>query len=892
MNQIDKCMLRIKLIPVLFLCTISIFQFGLFAGNDDTNSVTGALSGTLEPVTSFWGVGEHNERVGYYVSGAGDVNGDGFDDFMAANYHHDTYGWNCGGVYLFLGAQDKTWGREEPMSVCDALFKGSREDEMVGYNVDGKGDFNGDGYDDLLIGAPGTWETEEPNFGLTYIVLGKANPDWGKDFLLATQTDISYIGEAYLDQLGYAVSYIGDINNDGCDDILTSAAFKTLSKNEWAGKVYLIMGKKEGFARDIPVMNEAVASFIFPEYKGTLGFAVEGVGDVNNDGLLDFAMSAQGIGKTFIMFGRPEQDWGHDFNLENADVTITPERDRAGAGWQIKEVGDVNDDGINDFSITGVECHYNFGKVYLLFGREEWPKEISLFDADASWIGENKRADGGMSINTVEDFDGDGIDDFIFGSRYFSDHWPHAGKVYLVKGCRTGWERDLSMGVIPDYYTPDDSIKCAGWGCAGIGDYNGDGCPDFITSAPFSSNHDLEWNGEIHLFYGHYDLNSLSGKITYPNSDETVPRVRLTLSGDQEKQNLSDEAGNYEFKIRPKANVRVTPTKDAGEDVTDGCISAYDAALVARHFLDIESLTNSAQMAADVDQDQKITLFDAALIARESVGLPLIEGSHAANWIFSPASKEYSDFDKDQSSQNFEAMVIGDVDLDWEQEVLSKSTKELANLPELINIDENNLFLPIQISNENKVLSLDAQISYNPAFFEFVEIEKQADWNEMVNDQSGQLNIALYRAQITDKPSEVINIKFRAINQNITSSEIELNRLRLNNYQAMSTNIPIQGSVNKALPEQFKINQNFPNPFQNRTSIQFELPHEEFVTVRVYNLLGQEIIRLADQKLNSGTHNVHWDGKDFLGQNMPAGIYYYELVAGTFRQVKKLVLLP
>lgn len=854
----------------------------------------------LEPYTSFWGESDYSERVGYYIAGAGDVNADSYGDFMVAAYHHSSHGWNCGGVYFFLGGKHKTWGAEEPMSRADALLKGSREYEMVGYNIDGKGDFNGDGFDDLLIGAPGTWDTNSPNKGLTYIVLGKANPDWGDDFLLATQTDISYIGELEDDQFGYAVNFVGDLNGDGCDDILSSAAFKTIQNDKWTGKVYLILGKKDGFNRNISVMNEAAATFVYPAYEGTLGFSVAGVGDVNGDGRKDFLMASQGIGTAFLMFGRPEIDWGYDFHLQNADVVFMPENPNDNGGWQVKGVGDVNGDGFDDFAITGVSLHWNCGKVYLIFGRSEWnTKEINLRDADASFIGENSRDDCGMSIDGVDDFDGDGLDDFIFGARYYSRHWPHSGKEYLIRGRKSGWERDYDLRNAPDYFAPDDSIYCTGWGSAGIDDYNGDSRPDFIVSAPFNSNHNLHWNGRIYLFYGNYSLHHVSGNVQYANSEQPVTQVKMELSGTREDVAFTGEDGLYEFPLKPGFAYVITPAKDSSEQVANDCISAYDAAMVARSVLELEELDSWQQIAADVDVDQKVSLFDAALILRQVVELPPMSNSHINEWTFEPNFYEFNPVSADCNAAHFSGIVRGDVDLNWpttETGGLAKSVSDILSVPKKIEVSSDQLVtVPVELVTGQNILALEAHIKYDSRIFEFVDFlpaNWTAGWTKELNTTPGQVHAALFNTREILAQGLAARVIFRKTSSEFEHSNIEISKFQINNLPALAANVQIESNQTTILPKKYRIRQNYPNPFQGKTAIQFELPQDEFVALTVYNLLGQEVYRLADNKFQPGIHSVQWSGKNLFGDKVPAGIYYYEIKAGNFRKVRKLVLLP
>jgi cytoskeletal protein CcmA (bactofilin family) len=97
--------------------------------------------------------------------------------------------------------------------------------------------------------------------------------------------------------------------------------------------------------------------------------------------------------------------------------------------------------------------------------------------------------------------------------------------------------------------------------------------------------------------------------------------------------------------------------------------------------------------------------------------------------------------------------------------------------------------------------------------------------------------------------------------------------------------------VTFSIPSGFSLSQNYPNPFNPETQIRFQLPTATHVVMRIYNVRGQEIRRLLDSPYAAGTHIISWDGKDDYGNPVSTGIYFYQLKAGEFFQVKKMNLL-
>ena len=97
--------------------------------------------------------------------------------------------------------------------------------------------------------------------------------------------------------------------------------------------------------------------------------------------------------------------------------------------------------------------------------------------------------------------------------------------------------------------------------------------------------------------------------------------------------------------------------------------------------------------------------------------------------------------------------------------------------------------------------------------------------------------------------------------------------------------------ITNSLPKEFALSQNYPNPFNPETQIRYQLPADCFVTLIIYNMLGQRIRTLVNQKQPAGSYTVHWDGKDDNGMMVASGLYLYKLNADRFNKLKKMVLL-
>lgn len=116
---------------------------------------------------------------------------------------------------------------------------------------------------------------------------------------------------------------------------------------------------------------------------------------------------------------------------------------------------------------------------------------------------------------------------------------------------------------------------------------------------------------------------------------------------------------------------------------------------------------------------------------------------------------------------------------------------------------------------------------------------------------------------------------------NFNNNTVEFNKLT--NLSSVETDLTI--------PEKFQLHQNFPNPFNPSTTIFYDVSKESNVKISVFDLLGREVVTLVDQIKPQGSGSVIWDGRDFVGDLVNAGVYIYKLNVGTFSQTKKMVLL-
>jgi len=222
-------------------------------GNDEGGSLAGqsyliygdvsglSMDTNLSDANASWYGEGGADYSGSPVSYAGDVNGDGYDDLIISAVVNKYGGNDAGQSYLIYGDASGLSMRTN-LSDANASWYGEGVGDLSGSSVSYAGDVNGDGYDDLIIGA---WGNAENRYeGQSYLIYGGAD-DWSIRTNLSG-ANASWYGENSQDDSGDSVSYAGDVNGDGYDDLIIGAAGYDGGSD--AGQSYLVYGDASGLS--------------------------------------------------------------------------------------------------------------------------------------------------------------------------------------------------------------------------------------------------------------------------------------------------------------------------------------------------------------------------------------------------------------------------------------------------------------------------------------------------------------------------------------------------------------------------------------------------------------------------------------------------------------------
>lgn len=341
------------------------------------------------------------DNFGWSVSGTGDVNGDGYDDVIVGALYNDAGGSNAGRAYLYFGGAAMN-------SVADVIFTGAAADDNFGSSVSDAGDVNADGYPDIIIGAPGN-DAGGGNEGRAYVYFGGAIMNNTADILLNE-------GLSNNDLFGTSVSSAGDVNGDGYGDLVIGAYNYDLK-----GAAFVYFG-------GVTIANNPDVSITGVQNYDRFGFSVSGAGDVNKDGYSDVVVGAYGYpdaynkGRAYLYLGGIIMD-------ENADATFTGEMNQDAFGYSVSDAGDVNRDGYSDIIIGAPfndPVESNAGRTYIYFGSSSINNT-----ADIIMTGEFLNSNLGNSVSSAGDVNGDGFSDYIAGAMQDESGGPAAGRAFL-----------------------------------------------------------------------------------------------------------------------------------------------------------------------------------------------------------------------------------------------------------------------------------------------------------------------------------------------------------------------------------------------------------------------------------------------------------------------------
>ena len=480
---------------------------GSIKNSQEISNGVGGLTTTLDP----------DDYFGSSISSVGDLDNDGVQDIIVGSYGDEEGSDYSGTVYvLFLNSNGTVKSEKTINNAEESFIHGLDEYANLGISIDNMGDLDNDGNDDVVVGS---------YLGEIFILFLNSD-NTVKDKLIITNPE-----DGEISAFGVSVSNIGDIDNNGVNDIAAGALYSSTYEE---GSVYILLLNEDLTIKDFTRIGNGAGGLVSVlQPDDNFGISISSLGDLNNDGINDIVVGSSPydeVGKVYILFLNSDGTVKEESILTNqtgdlSDILSSGDE----FGYSVSSVGDIDKNGTIDIAIGSVQ---RVSFIFLFLNSDGTIKEAkelyvpSIYAYSYPFI---------HSIKNIGDLDDDGNEDFLLGTILeFNEEDDYSECKYsnvilfMLPNLRIKDVQEVSP--IDVCVSSEEELDRFGYSIAILEDKNNDGMNEIAIGAPEDSDGNPT-SGAIHIIsLRSADFTEPEGSFTLGTSLTTIPTRSLSLS--------------------------------------------------------------------------------------------------------------------------------------------------------------------------------------------------------------------------------------------------------------------------------------------------------------------------------------------------------------------------